>query len=375
MKKILYVSANGFVGGAEKFILNVARMHSENKDPVTYLLFKDGELGNILREMKCDVYVLKNSFRFSNIKNLIMALFEIREFLRKNSFGVIHSTMGYTQAIMSFASLFLKSRRVWFQHGPIGGWVDYLASLFPVDVLLFSSHFLMEKHYGNIFLRGGAYGRKVVPLPIQLNESGIVESMSLKQELHLEGNFVFGMVGRISDGKGYEFAIKAFSKVDIDEARLLIIGSPNSAKDKQYYEKLKKQVEALSLKDKVLFLEHQTEIAKYYRIFDVYVNSSIHDEGFGLSVGEAMFLSVPVISSPYGGLSEFVKLGETAEVIYPREENAIVAIKDSMKKMYSDHIYAKKLSKNARELIVTKFNFSQTYVAITDVYQILSSIE
>ncbi len=375
MKKILYVSANGFIGGAEKFILNVARMHAENKDPVTYLLFKDGELANVLRSMKCDVYILRNQFRFSRLNSLLSALFEIREFLRKNKFGIIHSTMGYTQAIMSFASLFMKTRRVWFQHGPIGGWVDYIASLFPVDVLLFSSHFLMDKHYANFFLRGGAYGRKVVPLPIQLNESSIVESMTLKQDYHLEGKFVYGMAGRISEGKGYEFTIKAFSKLDIDEARLMIIGSPNSDRDKIYYEKLRKQAEALKVADRVIFLEHQTEIAKFYKLFDVYVNSSVHDEGFGLSVGEAMYLSVPVISSPYGGLSEFVKVGETAEVIYPREEDAINSIKDSMKKMFSDHIYAKKLSKNARELIVTKFNFSQTYVAITDVYQILSSIE
>ena len=38
MKKILYVSANGFIGGAEKFLINVAKIHSETKDQVHFLI-------------------------------------------------------------------------------------------------------------------------------------------------------------------------------------------------------------------------------------------------------------------------------------------------------------------------------------------------
>jgi len=42
MKKILYVSANGFIGGAESFLLNLAKMHADNKDNVHFLLFRKG---------------------------------------------------------------------------------------------------------------------------------------------------------------------------------------------------------------------------------------------------------------------------------------------------------------------------------------------
>ena len=375
MKKVLYVSANGFIGGAEKFLLNIAGVHKETNDPVHFLLFNTGALEDELKKLELPVTVLKTRFHLSSPRTLFLAIKEIREFLKKHNFNVVHSTMGYVQFVMGLATPFSNIHRVWFQHGPVGGVVDYLASIFSVDVMLFGSHFLMNKHYNNFFLRKGRFGRKIIPLPIELKQVKLLEAFALKKSLGLEGQYVLGMVGRMSRGKGYEIGIKSFHEADIPDSKLVIIGSPNSEEDKKYYEELVKLVNNLNRSNDVIFIPNQTNIAPYFKVLDMFLNPVTLDEGFGLAVAEAMGTGVPVISSNYGGLSDFVKENETAEVIFSRREDAVESLKLAILKLKNDEVYSKKLTKNAKNLIESRFSFSQTYVAMTDVYQFLNSID
>jgi len=375
MKKILYVSANGFIGGAEKFLVNIASVHAETKDNVHFLLFNNGDLEQELKNKGVAVTVIKNKFKMRNPLKLLMAVIEIRHFLKKHNFHTIHSTMAYPQFVMGLCTLFSRTNRVWFQHGPIGGMFDYFASLFSVDVLLFSSHFLMEKHYNSFFLRKAKHGRKVIPLPVEIKNPKLTEALSLRKSLGLEGVFVLGMIGRMAKGKGYEIAIRSFIGLNLEDSKLLIVGSPNSAEDKKFYDSLIQYVKLQKAEERVIFVQHQTNISVFYKIINLYLNPVTNDEGFGLSVAEAMGAGVPVISSPYGGLSEFVKENETAEIILARDSDAVESLKELIQKMKNDEVYSKRLSKNARELIESRFSFSQAYVAVTDVYQYLDSIE
>lgn len=375
MKKVLYVSANGFVGGAEKFLVNIASVHAETKDGVHFLLFNDGDLVKALTEKGVPVTVLKNKFRVRNVIKFIKAIIEIRKFLKTHHFKTIHSTMAYPHFVMGLCTMFQKINRVWFQHGPVGGMFDYLASLFRVDVLLFSSHFLMDKHYNSFFLRKAKHGRKVIPLPVDIKSPKLTEAFALRKTLGLEGLYILGMFGRMTRGKGYEIAVKSFLSLNMEDARLLLVGSPNSVDDKKFLKELKDYIKNKNGEDKVVFVEHQSNISVYYKVINLYLNPVTVDEGFGLSVAEAMGAGVPVISSPYGGLSEFVKENETAEIILARESDAIESLKELILKVKSDEVYSKKLSKNAKDLIESRFSFSQAYVAVTDVYQYLDSME
>ena len=141
MRKILYVSANGFIGGAESFLLNLAKMHADNKDNVYFLLFRNGVLASELKKLNMPVIILQNKFKLSSLVLLYKAVKEIRGILKKHEFNIIHSTMAYSHLMMGLSSMFLKCKKVWFQHGPVGGLLDFLASFFPVDIMLFNSKF------------------------------------------------------------------------------------------------------------------------------------------------------------------------------------------------------------------------------------------
>ena len=373
MKKVLYVSANGYIGGAEKFLVNIASIHAETSDNVHFLLFENGPLEDELRRIGVPVTVLTQRFRVRNILELSRAILEIRTFLRKYNFHIIHSTMAYSQFVMGMSTIFSPVKRVWFQHGPIGGMFDVLASIFRVDILLFSSHYLMEKHYSSWFLRQARYGRKVIPLPVSFKLPKLTDAFALKKSLQLEGMFVLGMIGRITRGKGFEIAIRSFLDMNMPDTKLIIVGSANKPNDKIFLKELESLIKSKNAEDKVIFVPHQSNLSAVYKIIDIYLNPVTIDEGFGLAVAEAMAAGIPVISSPYGGLKEFVRENETAEIIYAKETDAVESLKLLIGNVRSNEIRAKTLAKNARELIESRFNYSQTYVAITDVYQYLAS--
>ena len=375
MKKILYVSANGFIGGAESFLLNLAKMHSDNKDNVYFLLFQTGVLETELKKLNLPVIVLHTKFQLSSPGAFFSAIKEIRTILKNYQVNIIHSTMAYSHLVMGLASLFLKCKRVWFQHGPVGGRLDFLASLFPVDIMLFNSHFLMDEHFSSLILRRGKHASKVIPLPVDMQEPSAIRVHSLKNKLNLKDHFAIGAFGRIARGKGYDILIKSFSELDMFDAKLFIVGSVTSPADELYFEELKELVQKLGVKENVYFIWHQTNFSTYFKAMDLFVHTSTIDEGFALTVAEAMYLGVPVICSPYGGLSDFVKDGETAKVIKTREDGAVENLKLLILHSREDIDQTNRMAETARELILAKYNFSSSYVAITDVYQYLDSIE
>ena len=124
-------------------------------------------------------------------------------------------------------------------------------------------------------------------------------------------NIIF--VGRIAPNKKHEDIIKTFyfyKKIN-PESRLILVGS--WAGTEIYYERLKKYVEMLNLKD-VIFTGHVdfSEIISYYRVADIFLCMSEH-EGFCVPLVEAMFFNVPIIALDAGAVPE--TLGDSGIII------------------------------------------------------------
>jgi glycosyltransferase involved in cell wall biosynthesis len=375
MSKIVYVSPNGYIGGAEKVLINFAKMHAEKKEVAYFLLFNEGILVFELEKLGFKPYVIKNKFKLTSPIRLYKAINEIRSVLIEWDFNIIHSTMAYAHLVMGLATPFMKKRKVWFQHGPVAGILDSLASLFYVDVMLFNSHFLLEKHMGSFVLRRGRFIPKVIPLPVFFEEPKYSEVLILQNELQTNNKIVFGSFGRISRGKNYHLLIHAFAKLNLSHSLLIIMGSPNSKQDETYLKELKALAISYHLQDKVVFISHQNKVESYYKLLNFYIHPGTLDEGFGLTVAEAMFLGVPVISSNYGALNEFVKDNETALVVKSRDKNATELLVSAITRGLSNELETKKISKLGQDNIKAKYNQSNFHVAITDVYQFLTSID
>lgn len=126
-----------------------------------------------------------------------------------------------------------------------------------------------------------------------------------RQKLGLNSDdFIVGNVGRLHPDKDQTTLIKAFSLFHEHNktAKLVIMGSGRLEQE------LKQLAERLDIHNSVMFTGLIENAASYFKMFDVYVSSSLR-EPFGIVLLEAMNAGVPIVCSDTGGAPEVV--GET----------------------------------------------------------------
>ena len=163
----------------------------------------------------------------------------------------------------------------------------------------------------------------------------------LKDTLNIsENEIVIGSVGRmlIEEHKRFKDLIKAFhnlTKKDI-KVKLVLVGD---GPEREKYEKL---VEELGIKNKVIFVGYQSEVSKYYSIFDVFSLVSAY-EAFGLVLAEAMLHKVPVIATKVGGMQYIVDNDKTGFLV---EKYDIDAIENKLELLCLDDNLRKEMGEN-----------------------------
>lgn len=132
-----------------------------------------------------------------------------------------------------------------------------------------------------------------------------------------EDGTILGIVGRVSDVKGIEYAIAALAREDMPESvQVLVIGTgPQEAS-------LREMVAAAGLDARVTFLGFRTNIFDYIAHVDALLMPSLH-EGLPYTLLEAMSLGRPVLASRVGGLAEVLVDGETGLLFPPRDPAAL----------------------------------------------------
>ncbi len=262
------------------------------------------------RSMGVRVYVLETRFRMRSPLRFFKALREIKNIIKEVKPDLIHSTMPYSHLIVGLMRrLFgLKIREVWFQHGPVGGALDRIASLFWTDCLLVNSHYTKESHLETSWKRFGS----VELIPLAVTEESF-ESLPRKGELKNIGH-----AGRICPWKGVHLLIEAVDELRRSDSALYaqlqfhICGRSMTADDQSYEKELKETVQRLGLRDKVTFHGFRADMHQFYREMDLLIHSSTIPEPFGLVVGEAMASNLLVLSSARGGVRELIDEGQTA---------------------------------------------------------------
>lgn len=146
----------------------------------------------------------------------------------------------------------------------------------------------------------GIEKKNIVILPTGLDLSRFAkenidfnEISELKKKYGLENKFVYEFIGRVAKEKNINEVIDAYDSKfhKNDDVRLLIVG------DGPELNNLKKQVEKLGIKDKVVFagMIDWKEIPKYYYLADIFVNAS-KSETQGLTYIEALASGLPVVA-------------------------------------------------------------------------------
>lgn len=142
----------------------------------------------------------------------------------------------------------------------------------------------------------------------------------LQKELFMAQNddFIIITIAALHPRKGLKYLIAAMRKI-VDKkpkTKLVIAGE---GPQKKYLQKLAIK---LSLADKIVFLDHQNNIAKILKSSDLFVLPSIK-EAFGLVLLEAMAAKIPIVTTTAGGIPEIIKNNADGLLVPPMESNAL----------------------------------------------------
>ena len=328
MKKVLYVSPNGYLGGAERFLLTAVKAHSLNNNiEASILFFSNGEACQEAKESGLKYYVLKQAFRFRQPWNLFKALLEIRSLVKQNKPDILHLTMPYSHIALSLACLGIKNiKTVWFQHGPLGGRLDRVGSFFSADILLFNSKDLQIRHH---LLYPSSKGK--------IDEHIINHGISSVKGTHVlfaNSPLKIGIAGRICSWKGFHNLLIAIGELKQSHKlipfKVKIAGSVKRPTDQEYKNQLLQITENYQLKNEVIFLDHQVNMEQFYHDIDIFVHSAVTPEPFGLVVAEAMLNGCLVIASDMGGVQDLVLNDKTGLNFPSTTKQAIPELKNKL---------------------------------------------
>jgi len=161
-----------------------------------------------------------------------------------------------------------------------------------------------------------------------------------------DGEFVFGVAGRLAPVKNHRLLIEAFAIVHAKDARcrLEILGSG------ELEAALRAQVLTLGLEHRILLRGWSSDVAGFLAQIDTFVLSSV-SEGLPMAVLEAMAAARPIISTAVGGVPQLI---EGAKCGWLCEPNSPEALADAMQEAMTSELQEK--GERARNYVLRRFS-------------------
>lgn len=356
MKNILFVITKGEVGGAQRVVYNLATGFRQKGFEITVGLGQEGWLSEKLKSINIPAVKFRNLGRTFNPFANLFFIFEIKRFLEREKFNVIHfhssnALFGAIGAKLAKS----KPRTIFTFHGLslldpnyrtffIFKYLYFLIFkilLFFIDVKVFVSNrdFELAKKMKPV--------KEGVVIYNGVDESGFnfltkTEARQFfagKIGANLENKFIIGSNGRLAYPKNYEFIIEIFPEILKVEKRVIYIIISNGPERKKYEKLIFKK----GLKDKIFLAGEILDAPNYCKAFDLFVLPSIY-EGLPMVLLEASYAGLPILASDVGGNRE--------AILNP--ENQLYRLNDKtdflekFRKIESDEILRKKLGEENR---------------------------
>jgi len=169
------------------------------------------------------------------------------------------------------------------------------------------------------------------------------------------GELIIFTCGRLNSGKGYAHEIQAIKLLrDWGLTIKLVIAGEDEQGGTGYRKELEKLITANNLEDTVTLLGAVAEenIREHLEKAHLFVLASLN-EGLSVVLMEAMAMSVPVIATQVGGLSELVDHGIDG-ILVPSGNAAVIA--EAIRELASTPELATRFSKSSRQKIVDSFS-------------------
>ena len=190
-------------------------------------------------------------------------------------------------------------------------------------------------------------------------------------EAALPGRYAIGCFGRIRAQKGSDVFVDAMCRLlpRYPDFTAVMVGAI-TPEQSGFANDLKKRIEAAGLQSRIVItgeLEVE-EVQRWYRRLTIYAFTS-RNEGFGLTLIEAMSAGSALVASRAGAAELVVEDGVTGVLTPPGDADALVV---ALEPLLRDPDSARAMGERARARVLEKFSLDAEANAIAGVYRHLS---
>ena len=343
--KILNLLASGEVGGIEILCKDI--MKKSNLDNRLCVIFDEGSIYNELKDEGYKVFSLKSENK--NIFNIAKSIAKYCEDEKIDIIVIHHGGLTLNIIYILLHSILKKKKinikYIRYLHGCFDKYAfgnstnkikNYIIKIgmqkaFNIsDMLIFISKAVKE-----------SFEQKFKLVNNKIIYNGISNKFytDIKIKKDYENNLLkLIYVGRLYKTKGISILISACKilKDNNINFKLTIVG------DGEEKDNLKKQVKELRLEEYIIFAGKQTDVINWLDNADIFIYPSIWEEGFGISVIEAMSRGCIPVTFNKGALPEIIDNNKNGFIV--NEDNA----NELAKKLIEIH----KLANQTREEII-----------------------
>lgn len=329
MIRILHIMPGADVGGISAVVLNYYQYMDRSRIHFTIAQTTEqfGIDGRKLKELGADFYTIPmKSQDYTGFKNAL------KKILSTQQYDAIHVHENETSYVaLQLAKLMGVKKRFSHSHtsSPCGSIKDEIRRI---------SGCILNGHYATHMLACGqlagerVFGRwnmkrkRVIVLPNAIDTEKYAYNEAVRQqvrsELALEGHYVIGMVGRLSEEKNCAYALHLIEKFHAIKPNVKLVVVGNGKLENHIRHKVKQN----GLQEYVYLLGARDDVHRLYQAMDVFIMPSLH-EGFPVAAIEAMAAGLPVLLSSaitkeltFGNAVQYIALNSDREWISAMEQ-------------------------------------------------------
>lgn len=344
MKKVLFVITKAEIGGAQKYVLDLAKAAKADGFDAAVASEHNGYFYEALSAAGIPFHDLKSVQRDINARLDIRLFFELRSLFKKEKPDVVHLNSSKIGAVGALAARCAGVKNIiftahgWAFNDPRSAWERYaIIAISKFAALLQNTIICVSDFDRAAALRYRiAPARKCVTIHNGIDADAIpfLAKKEAREKLRIpEDAFVIGTIANFYPTKSLDTLIfAAISSANLENIRFVIIGEGPER------EKMERLIEKYQLGPHFNLPGVIKDANTYLKAFDVFVLPS-KKEGLPYALLEAMAAHLPCIASNVGGIPEIIENGVSGividEITPGKIWNAIAELKKDKKKARS----------------------------------------
>ena len=298
--KILYTIPNFDTAGSGKVVYDlVDKLDTSKFAPEICVFHTEGPFFKEIEKLGVPIHVFPFSAEYRPFYSLLVRIFTIKKFFKKNKFDIIHSWHWNSNFTEAFAAKWASIPYVFTKKNM--GWGN---KSWRIKSKLSTKIISINKDMKHLFFK--EWIKKVLYIPVGIDTSHYAfqeKNYSLDHFNFSNNDFIVVSVVNMAPVKGIEVLIEAIIQIKKEgiPVQLLIVGNDQN----DYAQQLKQSHKDLNF---IHFLGKKIDVRPYLSVSNVFVIPSIGvGEGQGVAPLEAMAMKIPVLGSNIEGIRDVLE--------------------------------------------------------------------